>query len=124
MKPIEIQSAKPSDYDEIATVWHTSASLPGVGSVTMVSRETLRARIEPEVANGWHITVARTDGQVVGFLTVDCQRRSKRRPPKRTSHQKTLVAQWRAEVKDNAQIARALGVSRSTVSRQFLIGAM
>lgn len=39
------------------------------------------------------------------------------RPPKLTSHQKALVAQWRAEGQDNAQIARALGVSRSTVSR-------
>ena len=39
------------------------------------------------------------------------------RPPKLTSHQKELVAQWRAEGQDNAQIARALGVSRSTVSR-------
>lgn len=39
------------------------------------------------------------------------------RPPKLTSHQKALVAQWRAEGQDNAQISRALGVSRSTVSR-------
>lgn len=39
------------------------------------------------------------------------------RPPKLTSHQKALIAQWRAEGQDNAQIARALGVSRSTVSR-------
>lgn len=39
------------------------------------------------------------------------------RPPKLTSHQRALVAQWRAEGQDNAQIARALGVSRSTVSR-------
>lgn len=39
------------------------------------------------------------------------------RPPKLTSHQKQLIAQWRAEGQDNAQIARALGVSRSTVSR-------
>ena len=39
------------------------------------------------------------------------------RPPKLTSHQKALIVQWRAEGQDNAQIARALGVSRSTVSR-------
>lgn len=39
------------------------------------------------------------------------------RPPKLTSHQKALIAEWRAEGQDNAQIARALGVSRSTVSR-------
>jgi DNA invertase Pin-like site-specific DNA recombinase len=39
------------------------------------------------------------------------------RPPKLSTHQKALIAQWRAEGQDNAQIARALGVSRSTVSR-------
>jgi DNA invertase Pin-like site-specific DNA recombinase len=39
------------------------------------------------------------------------------RPSKLTVHQKTLVEQWRAEGQDNAQIARTLGVSRSTVSR-------
>ncbi|MBF9036827.1 recombinase family protein [Rhodobacterales bacterium HKCCE2091] len=39
------------------------------------------------------------------------------RPPKLSAHQRDLVAQWRAEGQDNAQIARALGVSRSTVSR-------
>lgn len=39
------------------------------------------------------------------------------RPPKLSDHQKTLIAQWRNEGQDNAQIARALGVSRSTVSR-------
>ncbi|MEY8831494.1 N-acetyltransferase family protein [Sedimentitalea sp. XS_ASV28] len=70
MKPIEINPASPSDYDEIADVWHASASLPGVGPVPMFSRETLRNRIEPEVANGWRITLARTGGKIIGFLAV------------------------------------------------------
>lgn len=39
------------------------------------------------------------------------------RPPKLTAHQRALIATWRAQGQDNAQIARALGVSRSTVSR-------
>ena len=39
------------------------------------------------------------------------------RPPKLSAHQKALIAQWRTNGQDNAQIARALGVSRSTVSR-------
>jgi len=39
------------------------------------------------------------------------------RPPKLSAHQRDLIVQWRAEGQDNAQIARALGVSRSTVSR-------
>lgn len=39
------------------------------------------------------------------------------RRPKLTAHQRRLVQQWRTEGQDNAQIARCLGVSRSTVSR-------
>lgn len=39
------------------------------------------------------------------------------RPPKLSAHQRALIAEWRKEGQDNAQIARALGVSRSTVSR-------
>ena len=39
------------------------------------------------------------------------------RPPKLSKHQRALIAQWRAEGQDNAHIARALGVSRSTISR-------
>lgn len=75
MKPIEIQPANSSDYDEIADVWHISASLPGVGPVPMVPRETLRSRIEPEVANGWSITLAKTDGEIVGFLAISAEKR-------------------------------------------------
>lgn len=41
----------------------------------MVPRETLRARIEPEVANGWRITIAKTGGEIVGFLAVDVEPR-------------------------------------------------
>ncbi|MEM8697790.1 MAG: GNAT family N-acetyltransferase [Pseudomonadota bacterium] len=75
MEPIEIQSANPSDYDEIADVWHTSASLPGVGPDPLVSRAALRARIEPEVANGWRISVAKAEGQIVGFLAVSAEKK-------------------------------------------------
>lgn len=39
------------------------------------------------------------------------------RPPLLSSHQRKLIVEWRAEGQDNAQIARTLGVSRSTVSR-------
>lgn len=39
------------------------------------------------------------------------------RPPTLTAHQRGLIGQWRSEGKDKAEIARALGVSRSTVSR-------
>lgn len=39
------------------------------------------------------------------------------RPPLLSAHQQALVVQWRAEGQNNAQIARTLGVSRSTISR-------
>ena len=39
------------------------------------------------------------------------------RPPKLTAHQKALVIEWRTGGQDNAEIARTLGVSRSTISR-------
>ena len=39
------------------------------------------------------------------------------RPPKLTAHQRALVIEWRSEGQDNAEIARTLGVSRSTISR-------
>lgn len=39
------------------------------------------------------------------------------RPPKLSPYQRNLVKRWRQEGQDNAQIARCLGVSRSTVSR-------
>lgn len=39
------------------------------------------------------------------------------RPPKLTEHQRHLVCSWRAQGRTNADIARDLGVSRSTVSR-------
>lgn len=39
------------------------------------------------------------------------------RPPKLTTHQREAALKMRADGQDNAEIARVLGVSRSTVSR-------
>lgn len=39
------------------------------------------------------------------------------RPPSLSRHQKALVEQWQNEGQTNADIARTLGVSRSTISR-------
>ncbi len=39
------------------------------------------------------------------------------RPPKLTTHQRDAALKMRADGQDNAEIARVLGVSRSTVSR-------
>ena len=39
------------------------------------------------------------------------------RPPKLSQYQRDVVFKMRSEGQDNAEIARVLGVSRSTVSR-------
>lgn len=67
--------------------------------------------------------LAEFERSLIADRTAEGRARAKRegrrlgRPPKLTAHQRVLIAQWRSEGQDNAQIARALGVSRSTVSR-------
>lgn len=67
--------------------------------------------------------LAEFERSLIAERTAEGRARAKRegrrlgRPPLLTPHQRTLIAQWRGEGQDNAQIARALGVSRSTVSR-------
>lgn len=67
--------------------------------------------------------LAEFERSLIADRTAEGRARAKRegrrlgRPPLLSTHQRSLVAQWRAEGQDNAQIARALGVSRSTISR-------
>lgn len=42
-----------ADYDAIAEIWHSSASLPGVGPPIMPTENELRERVELEFAAGW-----------------------------------------------------------------------
>ena len=67
--------------------------------------------------------LAEFERSLIAERTAEGRARAKRegrrlgRPPLLSAHQRELIAEWRAEGQDNAQIARALGVSRSTVSR-------
>ncbi len=70
MMEIDIRPATAADYDAIAAIWHLSAGLPGVGPAQLPSLERLRARIDVEIAEGWQVTVAEAEGEIIGFLAI------------------------------------------------------
>lgn len=70
MTGLLLRPATAADYDAIAAIWHSSASLPGVGPAKLPSLEQLRARVDVEIAAGWQVTVAEASGEIIGFLAV------------------------------------------------------
>ncbi len=88
-------------------------------SETWADTTTSHGRLILTVLGG----LAEFERELIVQRTQEGRERAKRegrrlgRPPKLSAHQKALVAKWRAEGRDNASIARDLGVSRSTVSR-------
>jgi ribosomal protein S18 acetylase RimI-like enzyme len=66
----ELRPAGEADYDAIAEIWHSSASLPGVGPASIPSEAELRQRVELEFASGWSVTVAVRGNLVVGFVAI------------------------------------------------------
>ena len=66
----ELRSAVEADRDDIAEIWHMSASLPGVGPPVMPTAGELRERVDREFAEGWQVTVAIRDDRIVGFLAI------------------------------------------------------
>ncbi len=70
MMEIELRPATAADYDAIAAIWHASASLPGVGPAQLPSLGVLRSRVDLEIAEGWQVTVAEIDGEIIGFLSI------------------------------------------------------
>lgn len=69
MATFVLRKAVASDKDAIASIWHESASLPGVGPPTMPSPADLRRRVEDEFA-GWSVTLAVRDAEILGFLAL------------------------------------------------------
>ena len=67
--------------------------------------------------------LAEFERSLIAERTAEGRERAKRagrrlgRPPKLTTHQREAARKMRSEGQDNAEIARVLGVSRSTVSR-------
>ncbi|CAN7695043.1 GNAT family N-acetyltransferase [Devosia sp. LjRoot16] len=70
MSGIELRPATSADYDAIATIWHLSAGLPGVGPVQLPSLERLRQRVDVEMEAGWQVTVAEAGPEIIGFLAI------------------------------------------------------
>ena len=70
MSGIELRPATSADYDIIATIWHLSAGLPGVGPAQLPSLPRLRQRVDVEMEAGWQVTVAEASPEIVGFLAI------------------------------------------------------
>jgi putative acetyltransferase len=66
----ELRPATEADRDAIAEIWHTSASLPGVGPPVMPAARELRERVDREFAAGWQVTVAVREDRVAGFVAI------------------------------------------------------
>ena len=66
----KLRPATSGDYDAIAEIWHSSASLPGVGPPHMPTFEALRRRLGEEIVLGWRVTVAEQNGTIVGFAAI------------------------------------------------------
>jgi len=65
-----IRPATTADHEQIAEIWHSSASLPTVGPDAMPTLEELRRRLAMEFEAGWDVTVAALAGDVVGFMAI------------------------------------------------------
>ncbi len=66
----KLRPATSDDHDGIVEIWHSSASLPGVGPPVMPTLEELRRRVNEEIAAGWKVTVAEQNSAIVGFAAV------------------------------------------------------
>lgn len=66
----ELRTAREDEHDQIAKIWHSSASLPDVGPPQMPSYEFLRTRVVEEFATGWAVTVVVDGSEIVGFVAI------------------------------------------------------
>lgn len=69
-----LRPATDADKDQIASIWHASAGLPGVGPARLPPVADFRRRLDGEIANGWRVCVAEARG-VQGFVATDPGRR-------------------------------------------------
>lgn len=68
--PIEIRQAEEDDLDEVARVWHESASQMDSAAFPMPTISDLRARIDRELAAGWVLYIALRNKCLVGMLAL------------------------------------------------------
>lgn len=69
-----LRSATTHDHNEIAEIWFSSASLPGVGPPVMPTEDDLRDRVAHEIGAGWRVTVAEQNNELVGFAAIKPKR--------------------------------------------------
>jgi GNAT superfamily N-acetyltransferase len=72
---IQLRPFVPSDASTLARVWHESWVSTGVPAAREIKREDLLARVQTELAQGWHVTVAEISGELVGFLALKLDER-------------------------------------------------
>lgn len=63
----DLRPSHQADNDAIAQIWHSSASLPGVGPAVMPTEPELRQRVDIELAEGWDVTVAVRGGEIAAI---------------------------------------------------------
>ena len=77
----------------------------------------------PPLARAGFVLLAEFERSLIRERTSEGRERARKagrrlgRPPKLTPYQRETALRLRAEGQDNAEIARMLGVSRSTISR-------
>ena len=67
-----LRPAARADLDSVASIWHEGASLPGVGPAALPPVDVLRRRVDDELAEGWDLTIAELQGEVIGFIALRC----------------------------------------------------
>ncbi len=67
---VALRPALPADYDAVAEIWHSGASLPTVGPSIIPPLGELRRRVDAEIASGWLLTVAARDAEILGFVAI------------------------------------------------------
>ena len=69
-KSVAIRSAATADLDEVARVWHASASQMDAAASPIPSVNELRSRVDVELASGWELFVAECGPRIVGMLAL------------------------------------------------------
>lgn len=67
---LTIRAATKSDLDQIAYVWHASASSIDAIAEQLPTQDSMRSRINAELNSGWELFVAERAGQIIGMLAL------------------------------------------------------
>jgi GNAT superfamily N-acetyltransferase len=66
----EIRQAESEELDEVAWVWHESASHMDAAATPMPTFQELRSRIDRELDAGWELYVAVRSERIIGMLAL------------------------------------------------------